>query len=981
MRDTGTIKARTNPLPDVKGDPDAKNSGNAHPGEPSPQGRQPPAKNNTVHTAPTNLSAASQSGASSGVSHPESEDTTQSMTTNLSTLPKPDEPSQAGLKPHAPESNKAEHLEKDPVALPPFETTTVTVHASTGPVFNISVTAPVNVYSISFEKTSEASSPTKVERRSLKRKLFQQLLEESTFKEEFLSDVKEVFFDGNDKLFSSTRVPSYELNDFEVPGSDPTQPKIKYQVRIEPAAQINPDDFPPKSDEDWKNIRALAKLVCNGQNVIAEESVQGASQSEQPVSRGYSRTDKALATLKDTKTTQQLAVKAICCMSLPKTDLLALIRTSDCGISSLTLIPDWLIRNLIGLQVVRLDEGQDTDATKCRIVGIGKPARETGIDFEKLNLPDLPLVNIGSTRKPLWEPIENLRVLGEQQLFRGFLASDKKSLLNESPAGHDAISNTVQDRLNSVGLSAKLCPLTAKQFQTTPSPIYGTLPAGKPASTFQRFENDAPQVPLNFAIPVAADAKGQWKLANGGPNRTLLDLQAVHIQQVLELGSGSSMGRSKALEHSLEMYKARADRWRGADGQNLKSESLCTPIYQADVNQLHVSERVNDMFLDSQPVDVLVVLLPSASPLQFSKVKLWADCLQGIRTICALRKRGEVCLPHAEELAMKINHHAGGINYEVRTLGLDPKETMVVGISVSHPAPALVAGRNDCPSVVAVVANCDDRFQQLPGDVRYQSNGSKKIKDLEEMVRNCINRWQDADGHKPANLKEIIVYRTGISKFDYTKKDDTTKKQMWEHELSNLEAAANACAITAVSIVIILVEKNHKTKFHRPKEAGLLPGLYVEGGDKTGDNFYLQSHGVMQPKSWEPREFDITVRGGDLTADTPAQPRQPATQGPDVLHPRNAFYSVLKPPSKSTKEKLIETTYNLCWNTVHSTSALSYASPAYYADQLCERGLAYLKPLIDRRMTFKELNDTYFQLTADKKNPWHKNLEGKMFYI
>lgn len=74
---------------------------------------------------------------------------------------------------------------------------------------------------------------------------------------------------------------------------------------------------------------------------------------------------------------------------------------------------------------------------------------------------------------------------------------------------------------------------------------------------------------------------------------------------------------------------------------------------------------------------------------------------------------------------MKINHHAGGTNYEVKDLGLNPKETMVLGISVSHPAPVLSAGHSDCPSVVAVVANRDDRFQQLPGNLRFQSNGSK----------------------------------------------------------------------------------------------------------------------------------------------------------------------------------------------------------------------------------------------------------------
>lgn len=65
------------------------------------------------------------------------------------------------------------------------------------------------------------------------------------------------------------------------------------------------------------------------------------------------------------------------CISLPKADLLDLIKDFNGETSLVTLVPDWLVRNLIGLQVMRRIEDQKIDTTKYRIVGIGKPAKET----------------------------------------------------------------------------------------------------------------------------------------------------------------------------------------------------------------------------------------------------------------------------------------------------------------------------------------------------------------------------------------------------------------------------------------------------------------------------------------------------------------------------------------------------------------------------------------------------------------------------
>lgn len=242
-------------------------------------------------------------------------------------------------------------------------------------------------------------------------------------------------------------------------------------------------------------------------------------------------------------------------------------------------------------------------------------------------------------------PIENFQAVDEQQLLRRFPTSVKKSLLNNSPEGHNEINTNVQGYLETFGLRADIRPLTAKQFTSTPFPIYGKIsppPEDQVPRTAKRSENDAPQVLLTFAASVAIDSKGQWKLRNGEEKRSLLDIHAVRIQQVLELGSGCAMGSSKALKYSLEQYRKRVDDWSG-----VKAESNSTPIYQADVNKLHDSEKVKAMFMESLS-HPLVVLLPvlalfnsprsSSGQIVFMVSPLCAPCKSAVQYACHMRK-------------------------------------------------------------------------------------------------------------------------------------------------------------------------------------------------------------------------------------------------------------------------------------------------------------------------------------------------------
>jgi hypothetical protein len=79
-----------------------------------------------------------------------------------------------------------------------------------------------------------------------------------------------------------------------------------------------------------------------------------------------------------------------------------------------------------------------------------------------------------------------------------------------------------------------------------------------------------------------------------------------------------------------------------------------------------------------------------------------------------------MCLSHVEELAMKINHHAGGKNYNIDNVGLPPKKSIVLGISISHSTCRPGGVFNNCPYVAAVVANSEKDFLNFPGSMRFQ---------------------------------------------------------------------------------------------------------------------------------------------------------------------------------------------------------------------------------------------------------------------
>lgn len=262
---------------------------------------------------------------------------------------------------------------------------------------------------------------------------------------------------------------------------------------------------------------------------------------------------------------------------------------------------------------------------------------------------------------------------------------------------------------------------------------------------------------------------------------------------------------------------------------------------------------------------------------------------------------------------------------------------------------------------------------------------------LISMVEERIKAWQGLNPEK--QLTSILFYRDGVSESQF----DVCKSSEIE---SVKEAYRNIYGKDSeVNLTFVIAGKRHHTRFYARTEkdtykmknpVGAVPAMVDNGNLKAGllvenvvtapgeTNFYLQSH--------------IALKG---TA-------------------RSAHYTVLI-DAMNLDDRLPKLTLMLCYAFQRATTGVSYASPAYIADRLCERGRVYLrewannegaapswkqpkdkneKPLTEQNLLdWKEARAE--DLAKDPRgpwytprpnrpdwlNPWHPDLENTMFWM
>ncbi|KAK5746930.1 hypothetical protein LTR17_000561 [Elasticomyces elasticus] len=370
--------------------------------------------------------------------------------------------------------------------------------------------------------------------------------------------------------------------------------------------------------------------------------------------------------------------------------------------------------------------------------------------------------------------------------------------------------------------------------------------------------------------------------------------------------------------------------------------------------------------------DLVVLILPSKNSkyrMRHAVFKTAADQLVGIKSavLCEATIIGSLTskegvkpvtvgnlAPYMGNYAMKLNLRLGNTNHKLPRealyplLAADPRvplDCMLLGADVMHPTNLSIKGT---PSVAAVVGSMDDKFGVYSGQMRLQKGKNEPIEGMKDMTHRLFLEW--ARKHEKRLPQRILFYRDGVSEGQY---------DMAWNDLHRDQAKVEP-EITAVIVI-----KRHHTRFY-PKTTGshervaggnCPPGTTIDASITSPYylDFFLQSHNPLVGTG-KPAHYFVVQNGMHLTSD-----------------------------------QLQTLTNNICYLYGRSTTAVSYASPAYYADRLCERGRHYLKPLFepmddasdsaDAQQGRDDADDAWERGPGNDGNPWHPNLNGTMFWM
>ena len=107
---------------------------------------------------------------------------------------------------------------------------------------------------------------------------------------------------------------------------------------------------------------------------------------------------------------------------------------------------------------------------------------------------------------------------------------------------------------------------------------------------------------------------------------------------------------------------------------------------------------------------------------------------------------------------MKVNLKLGGINHYLAPSQLPgaDKDTMIIGLDVTHPSPG---SASDAPSIAASVASVDGRFSQYRPSIRAQASREEMVSSLRSMICEHLKYWHAKNGLRLPT--KIILYRDG----------------------------------------------------------------------------------------------------------------------------------------------------------------------------------------------------------------------------
>jgi eukaryotic translation initiation factor 2C len=321
--------------------------------------------------------------------------------------------------------------------------------------------------------------------------------------------------------------------------------------------------------------------------------------------------------------------------------------------------------------------------------------------------------------------------------------------------------------------------------------------------------------------------------------------------------------------------------------------------------------------------------------------------------------------------AMKLNVRFGNENHSVKNgfkeLMKGPLcNTLVLGADLIHPSQSSAQGT---PSIAALVGSVSATFGKLLGSARYQPKGSEIIypENMKDMVAERIRAWQNNNGLTKGLPPRILYFRdgTGLTQYSGILEEIRAIKTAWTDLFKNLQP--KPLLSKPLEVTAIVAVKRHNTRFY-PIDAS------KESQTTTGN---CKPGIIVDTQVTSPLYMDFFLQSHDVEKGS-AKP---------------THYFVLSNDMKLKGNDIHQLTNNFCYTFAHSTSAVSYPSPVYCADKLCERAMLYLHHVYENLPSVSDMSKDQIEREVEiawqrgrgrgptQANPWHPNLDDKMFWM
>lgn len=460
----------------------------------------------------------------------------------------------------------------------------------------------------------------------------------------------------------------------------------------------------------------------------------------------------------------------------------------------------------------------------------------------KLRYPNMPLIEVGSRKRPIHLPIEVCHIKGGERVNKKLQPAQTATMIKATAQKPHIRTSSIEKAY-------------AERSYATDETV-NAFGIGVESSMLQVQGRvlDAPRIIYRDTAQVAPQM-GAWQARN------------------------VSMFSSSRLEHwGVLNLESRTRQNDVVSFVNVLSRTAheCGIIIDDPVEIVMSSQREDYQQSVFKAVDLvkratggkiqmLLIVLPFQDPKAYGELKRVCDTVVGVPNQCMLSKHiQKKNAMYCRNILMKMNVKLGGVNSVIDSAPSDSylfnRPAIVFGCDVTHGAPG-----SSQMSIAALVASMDAYPYRFECEVRGQEARKEVVTELESMARALLLRFYiNTNGKKP---ERILFYRDGVSEGQFEK--------VLKFELGALRAACQSIEKGYTpTISFVVVQKRHHARFFvtnrgdSDRSGNVPPGTIVDTAvvHPRQFDFYLVSHSGIQGTS-RPTHYHVIWDENEFTAD------------------------------------------------------------------------------------------------------------------